>query len=229
MQNPWLNYDYQSNSTIHSLDTEAVNAFNARIASSRAIGREEFLISSTHTALPFFGSTDAKLLILAANPGLKIGETEIEETHERRQLFNLARRHELEGNPFVFLRPEFEGTPGYTWWSSRTRQIRELVGDDVFTSSTFSAEIHPYKSVKYRSLNSAVPTQLYTATLVDSMVEAGSLVIVLRARKEWNELVPSLVANPNVIELNSAQNSYMSSGNMAPGQFERLIAKLTIR
>jgi hypothetical protein len=227
MMNPWLDYDYEDESTIHPLDRDSINEFNARLESKDESTQQAFTISTTHTALPFFGSIDSKLVILAANPGLKIGETDLEETAKRRQLFDLARRHELAGNPFVFLRPEFEGTPGHDWWTARTRVLRDAIGDDVFTSNTFAAEIHPYKSVKYRSLGSAIATQRYTAELVSKNVSNGAWVIVLRARGEWNLLVPELVDNPKVFQLNSTQNSHITPANMAPGLFDLLVGELT--
>lgn len=223
MNNPWISYDYTQTNQVHPLDQEAFAAFNAKIEKSKSKTAFKLKLSETNTALPYFGSLDAKLVILAANPGLDPVKTPEEETPELRQLFALARRHELTDHPFVFLRSEFKGTAGYDWWESRTKQLRAVIGDERFLNHTFSAEIHPYKSQNYRKLTTAMPTQQYTFDCVDRLVRSGAHVILVRAKKEWRDAVPSLISSSKVVELNSAQSSYLTTKNMKPGVFDALV------
>lgn len=222
MNNPWNNYDYTRTNQVHPLDQNAFDVFNAKIDKSTSKNAFKLKLSESNTALPFFGSLDAKLVILAANPGLDPEKTALEETPELRRLFDLARRHELGEDSFVFLRSEFKNTPGYTWWEKRTKQLRAAIGDEQFLNHTFSAEIHPYKSQNYRKLSSAMPTQQYTFDCVDKLVRSGAHIILVRAKQEWREAVPSLNSSNKVIELNSAQSSYLTSNNMKPGIFDAL-------
>ena len=226
MNNPWMQYDYTQQNQVHQLDQDAFDQFNAKISNSKSKNAYRLKLSDSHTALPYFGSADAKLVILAANPGLDPVNTALEETPQLRSLFDQARRHELQSDPFVFLRSEFKNTPGYTWWEKRTKQLRAAIGDENFHSNTFSAEIHPYKSQNYRKLTKAMPTQQYTFNLVDRLVRSGAHVILVRAKQEWRDAVPSLNSSNKVIELNSAQSSYLTPNNMKPGIFDSLVKGL---
>lgn len=222
MNNPWTTYDYTRTNQVHPQDQDAFDEFNAKIDKSKSKNAFKLKLSSTNTALPYFGSLDARLVILAANPGLDPAKTAQEETPELRRLFDLARRHELTEDPFVFLRSEFKDTPGYEWWEKRTKQLRSAIGDEQFLNHTFSAEIHPYKSQNYRKLSTAMPTQQYTFDCVDRLVRSGAHVILVRAKQEWRDAVPSLNSSNKVIELNSAQSSYLTPKNMKPGIFDSL-------
>ena len=221
MNNPWNEFDYTLNTQIHPLDYDTVITFNERVNKTK--NAEKYRLSEHHTALPYFGSLNSSLVILAANPGLDPVATKEEETPHRRELFDQARRHGLDDNPFVFLRPEFEGTVGYKWWLSRTRRLREEMGDHKFMHNTFSAEIHPYKSINYRKLYEPLPTQEYTFSVVNDLVSQGAWVILMRAKNEWRAAVPALLKSQKIIELNSPQSSYLTPGNMKPGIFEKLV------
>lgn len=225
--NPWKEFDFLAKDQVHRLDREGVDNFNSKLEKSKSKSASRLLLSRANTPLPFFGALDATLIILAANPGLDPINTPQEETPERRRLFDQARRHELHSHPFVFLRPEFQNTPGYTWWEKRTRQLREAVGDDVFLNRTFSAEIHPYKSQNYKPLHEPLPTQGYTFSLVNELVRNGAFVILVRAKNEWCSAVPSLQHNDRVIELNSKQSSYLTERNMPVGAFSKLAAHVS--
>lgn len=221
MNNPWEQFDYTRADQVHPLDAEVFARFNQRMAKRK--NSERLTLSSTHTPLPYFGSSDARLIFLAANPGLDPVKTVEEETPVRRLFFDQARKHELKDEPFVFLRKEFEGTPGYSWWESRTRKLRDAMGDEKFRQTAFSAEIHPYKSQNYQTLYEPMPTQQYTFDLVNRLVSGGAWVILMRAKKEWREAVPELTRSSRVIELNSAQSSFMTPNNMPSGMFDKLV------
>jgi hypothetical protein len=226
--NPWFDYDPTAGNLVHEQDVDMFDRFNKALeGKARA---DKFTLSSEHTPMPYFGSLQSKLVILGANPGLDPVNTVLEETTDRRELFDLARRHELTGNPFVFLRDEFANTPGCEWWVKRTRALREAVGDATFGSRTFTAEIHPYKSVNYRRLpkGSVFPTQMYTNELIKQAIEREAFIIFLRAREEWESLIPELAnyADERKLALNSRQNSFLTPGNMPAGKFEAIAGAL---
>lgn len=227
--NPWFDFNPNARKLVHDRDVGTFIRFNGALEGK--VGAEKFALSSDHTPLPFFGSLHARLVILGANPGLDPIATAQEETRERRELFDLARRHELSGNPFVFLREEFAETPGFNWWHRRTRVLRDEVGDSAFFRRTFSAEIHPYKSINYRALpkGTRFPTQAYTNELVKQAIERGAFVIFLRAQKEWESMIPELASysESRKFALNSRQNSFLTPGNMPAGKFEEIVSALT--
>ena len=218
MNNPWLEYDYKANNKVHPLDAELFEKVNRRLAKRG----EEFLLSDKNVALPYFGNPNANLFLLYANPGLDRTNTVREETPELSRLFDAARRHELlEDQAFVFLRSEFMGTPGYQWWERTLRFVFRRYESPharkMALSNMFSAEIHPYKSVKYGPLTKKegyFPTSNYTFEIVDQAVKRGALILVARGKSEWFRAVPSLAKYDKVIYLSSAQQSVISPNNV---------------
>jgi hypothetical protein len=224
MNNPWKNFNFEQKKQVHELDQEVFDAFNQRV--SKLKNGLRLKLSSDHTPLPFFGNAGANFVILMANPGLDPVNTAKEEKPALRRLFDQARKQEKMTSPFVFLDDAFVGTPGHTWWSKRLKKLIEQVGLEKVQKGIFSAEIHPYKSINYKALHAPLPTQAYTANLVRDHVNNGSLILMGRARKEWIELVPELEKYKNVIHLNSKQSSYITPGNTAPGDFDKIVKAL---
>ncbi len=221
MNNPWKNFDYTQKKQVHPSDFEAFDLFNASIRNLK--NAEKLKLSSVHTPLPFFGNATAGFAILMANPGLDPINTDKEELPHLRKLFDQARKQEKMKSPFVFLDDAFAGTPGHAWWSKRLGKIIEEVGLEKVQNGIFSAEIHPYKSINYKALKAPMPTQTYTAQLVRDLINQGSLILMGRAKKEWFALVPELEKYKKLIELNSKQNSFITPGNTAPGDFNKII------
>jgi hypothetical protein len=218
MTNPWIDYDYMAVDTVHTSDLETWRTANQRFGSRK--GGSDFILSGSNVALPYFGNPEANLVLLYANPGLDRAATPAEETDDRKALFDLARRHELhEPHPFVFLNPEFEGTPGFAWWTKTLAPIVRRFSEDpaAVYSNIFSAEIHPYKSVKYAPIgegDGGFPTSRYTYDLVERAVDRGALILIGRAQREWFQAVPKLRDYSKVIYLSSVQNSVISPNNV---------------
>lgn len=226
MKNPWNDFDYREGLQVHPADLDTVAHFNKKLAVSKSSAAHKYSLSTEHTPLPYFGSLNSKLVILMANPGLDPLRTIEEETPEFRAKFDLARKHQLETDPFVFLAEEMKETPGGLWWRSRLGKIIAEVGLDVVKQSVFTAEIHAYKSVNYKPLTETLPTQAYTFALVQKLVDAGVHVILGRAKQEWRAAVSGLKSG-RVIELNSNQNSYLTEGNMPSGNFAEILKALS--
>jgi hypothetical protein len=231
MKNPWLDYSAQYKNTVHPLDEELFRRVNERLIKRGS----NYELSRENVALPFFGNPEANLFMLYANPGLDKVNTPLEETAELLELFDLARKHELKGEEaFVFLRKEFEGTPGYKWWERTLRFVfRRFESEHVRAralANMFSAEIHPYKSVNYAPLTAkegSFPSSQYTYHLVRRAIDRGALILIARAKKEWFEAVPELKHYEKVIYLSSAQQSAISPNNVIDYNrgFEREQAK----
>ena len=217
MKNPWLNYEYQNSNTVHPLDQDLFDRVNERLKSRGS----DYVLSSKNVALPYFGNPDANLVLLYANPGLDPKQTKKEETPALAELFDLARKHKLKGSEaFVFLREEFKGTPGYIWWEKTLKFVFKRFSEPHSRKralrNIFSAEIHPYKSVKYGALTKKeghFPSSEYTYHLVQSAIGRGAVILIARAKKEWFQAVPELANYDNVIYLSSAQQSAISPNN----------------
>jgi hypothetical protein len=217
MQNPWLKYDYKKLSTVHPLDQDLFDKVNERL---RRRG-SDYVLSNKNVALPYFGNPDANLVLLYANPGLDPKQTKKEETPGLVELFDLARKHKLKGSEaFVFLREEFEDTPGFIWWEKTLKFVFKRFSEphsrERALRNIFSAEIHPYKSVKYGALTKkegSFPSSEYTYHLVQRAIDRGAVILIARAKNEWFQAVPALTTYDNVIYLSSAQQSAISPNN----------------
>jgi hypothetical protein len=217
MENPWLDYDFKAENKVHPLDREIFEKVNARFSNSGT----KHVLSSKNVALPYFGNPNANFVLLYANPGLK-EDTYLEETSELSQLFDLARKHQLNGSSaFVFLQSKFEGTPGFKWWSEALRFVfRRFESDwarEMALSKMFSAEIHPYKSSEYKPLNKkdgVFPTAKYTYELVSKAMERGAVILIGRARDDWFEAVPGLSNYNKVIYLSNPRQKAISPDNV---------------
>lgn len=225
MNNPWLSYVNNGANGFHRLDQEICLKFNAgkkKPLPSKHQLRPEF------SPLPFFGNhQNAKLVILMANPGLDEENTRLEETAERQALLDQARRHELADNPFVFLRDEFKGTPGYDWWQKRTRELRERVGDEIFLNNTFSAEIHPYKSVNYRPMPERLPTFGYTEGIIRRLMDQGAAVLV--RNKDWFRVMPELQNYSRTLVTKNPVISYVTEKSVANNGFAEILKAFSER
>lgn len=219
MKNPWGQYNAGSELGFHPLDADVCNRFNS--GKKKPIP-SQFQLRPDYSPLPFFGNpNEARFAILMANPGLDEVSTKIEETPDRQRLFDQARRHQLKDNPFVFLRPEFEGTPGYDWWQKRTRVLRDEIGDDTFANFTFSAEIHPYKSVKYRPLKEDLPTFEYTRELIRGLMQTDAAVLIRSAG--WFDVMPELKTYRRVYQMKNPILSYITPKTVANNGFGEIL------
>lgn len=217
MTNPWLKYDYKANNTVHPLDLELFRKVNQRLSGKK--GKTEKTLSSSNVALPYFGNPNANLVLLYANPGLDPQNTKKEETPELKGIFDKARKHQKLGkHDFIFLLDAFKSTPGFDWWTKTLEAVinePKLDGVNVL-NNIFSAEIHPYKSVKYGPLKDAegaFPSTEYTYLLVRAAMQRNALILIARAEKEWFAAVKGLSTYKNVIYLSSVQQSKISPNN----------------
>lgn len=202
----------------HPLDKEIALKFNA---GKKKPTSANYKLNGQLSPLPFHGSPEgARVVILMSNPGIDKDNTDLEKTPEIQSLLDLSRKHQLQGNQFAWLREEFQGKTGQKWWKSRTRVLREEVGDEVFQSQTFAAEIHPYYSVNYKNVGEEFPTTRYTKWLIEELMQDG--VAVLIRSKAWIEAMPALEDYPNLFRLKNPQSSFITPKNIDGDGFARL-------
>ena len=219
MRNPWLDYDPNVHG-FHPLDEEVATRFNE---GKKKPLPERHLLHPEDNAQPFFGNHEnPAVAILMANPGFVPAQAASEQTPERRKLLDLSRRHELADNPFVFLREEFAGTPGYDWWVGRTKDLRAAVGDDEFMKNTFSGEIHAYHSVNYRPIRESVPTFEYTAHLVRKFMKNETQILIRSS--DWFRVLPELENYKHLHQMTNPIISYVTPKSVANDGFKKLVS-----
>lgn len=223
MKNPWLDFDYRASSQLHHLDAPHVHAFNREIgkASSKSI----YKLSDIHAPLPFFGSLEAKVVILLANPGLSPSEIEPDESEEQLALLDSARRHETIGNHFIYLDEAMKGTEGYNWWNQK---LRGLIADSSLEAvhrNILVVEFHPYHSVNFSFLPITLPTQNYSFGLVEQKVNEGATFIMGRHRQGWLTAIPALASAES--HYFKSRNAAVTIANLTEGGYSKILKKLS--
>jgi hypothetical protein len=181
-----------------------------------------------HTALlpePFLGSFDAQVLLLNLNPGYA---PENHEVH-RRPSFVRALRRTLRGTgqpyPFYYLDPTPDGG-GHRWWRSRLKALTTATSEEIVARRVLCVEYFPYHSVRFAHTAVRVPSQEYGFWLVREALQRRAVVIVMRARRLWENAVPELRAYKWLFGLNSPQNVSITPRNCPEG-FNVALRQLT--
>ena len=224
MKNPWFEFDYQQANQVHAIDQEVFDTFNNTISKSKLA--DKFRLQDSVSPQPYFGNKHGSLVILLANPGFLPGSTEAEETSHGRKVLDLSRKHQLEGNPFVYFLSELNETPGQIWWQRRLRRLIDATSLEAVSNEVFSVELHPYKSISYRAPKDQFPTQHYTFDLVRQSMNNGASILLGRAKNEWFSAIPELESYRGLFRLKNPQNAVISAGNMQDGSFEALARKI---
>jgi hypothetical protein len=198
-------------------DRVAVLAFNRRANPMLRI----------RTALlpePFLGPLDARVLLLNLNPGYA---PENHRVH-RRPSFVRALRRTLRGTdhgyPFYYLNPDEDGG-GHRWWRSRLQALVSETSNEDVAQGVLCVEYFPYHSVRFGHRAVRVPSQEFGFGLVREALRRKAVVIVMRARRLWEDAVPELRRYRKLYGLNSPQNVAITPRN-CPDGFEAAVRQL---
>ena len=223
MKNPWFEFDWNSSSQIHPQDRAHVDAYNFELSKSAA--RNINVLSSIHAPLPFFGSLEAKVVILLANPGIGPGEEIPDETNAQLRLLDAARKHETLGEHFIYLTDEMQGTEGHNWWTNKLKALTAESSAQLVHESLMAIEFHPYHSVNFSMLPITLPTQNYTFELVRRKISEGALFVIGRHLQGWFTAVPEL-RQANYVMFKS-RNAALTPGNLSDDGFKKILAALS--
>ncbi len=189
--------------------------------------RRASALTRIHTGLlpePFLGPLDAQVILLNLNPGFA---PENHRVH-RRPSFSGAVRRTLRGTdqpyPFYYLDPEPDGG-GYRWWRSRLRALTSATSNEVVARGVLCVEYFPYHSVRFGHRAVRVPSQEFGFSLVREALRRSAVVIVMRARRLWENAVPELRGYGRIFGLNSQQNVSITPRN-CPDGFEVAVTEL---
>lgn len=208
MENPWK--ALPEHELVLPEDRSHVDAFNRDVDS-------KYRLNTAVLPQPFLGPRDARLVILALNPG-KRGWTD--GPYARALRDDLTSDH---GTPFPPLREEFVSGDG-SWWktclgaiaTSAERPISSLA-DDVL-----SIEFLPYHSISYRTVPVTLPSQRYSFGLVRAAIERGATIVVLRGRRSWTVAVPELL-KADVVFSGNPRVGAISPGTLGEDSFNRIV------
>ena len=223
MKNPWFEFDWNSSSQIHPQDQSHVDAYNFEL--SKSATKNLNVLSLIHAPLPFFGSIEAKVVILLANPGIGPGEEIPDESFTQLRLLDSARKHQTLEEHFIYISEGMKGTEGHKWWTSKLKALTSESSIQLVHESLMAVEFHPYHSVNFSVLPITLPTQNYTFELVRRKVAEGALFVIGRHLQGWFTAVPEL-RNANYVMFKS-RNAALTPGNLNDDGFKKVLAAMS--
>jgi hypothetical protein len=210
MENPWKNIKNMKSDYIAISDKDEIKNWKTN-------PRFDF----TFIPQPFLGDpVNAKVFLLNGNPN-DVGEHKsFLNNNKKIVLENLE--HKIIDYPLFCLNKEFEGSSIYTWWYKRLRQLIEEIGNQQQVSKNiFVAEYLPYFSENYRR-GITLPSQEYTFDIVRNAIHKDKMIIIMRARKNWEKSIDELIKYPYKYVLHSPQNVYVTRNNLGDEIFEKI-------
>lgn len=230
MRNPWLDLPAQAEYVVPS-DSEIVARHNAKIRN------EIYRLQTSIVPQAFIGSPSSDIYVLACNPGFcseDINSHDSTNTNRGIDLTNLKRanlKHEIgnEEYPFYPLRPDLSCTSTSKWWNQRLGSLIDDIGPRELATRLFCVEYVGYHSTKFggrikRGSDGRLATTDYAGYLVTKAIAQGKEIVLMRSRKEWFSLVPSLDGYKRLHTTNSVQNPTITPRNL--GTYDQLVFAL---
>lgn len=205
MHNPWLDLSNIPPFVLPS-DRAIIDRFNSTASSKKTI-------HLNCLPEPFLGHPDAPVVLLNLNPGFTPEDVHFhleDEAFITRSWANL--HHETEEYGFYLLDPVVEKSPGYGWWTRRLQHPIEACGQRTVANNVLCVEFFPYHSSQF-GFRKRVSSQTYSFHLVRQAMQRNALIVQIRSRRLWFEVVPELNGYPHWCELNSKQSAYVSPRN----------------
>ncbi len=169
--------------------------------------------------------THASVLLLTLNPSVR-ANARTEELDKRYRELILANLRFESDPPLFNFHERFRATEGYAYWLRLLGALVSRFGIDHISRRVAVVEYFPYRSAVYRNPRCILPSQRFSWSLVRRAVDQQAAIVVQRGWAEWAQAVPELTAYP-CIRLRNVRSPFLSEGNMAPGDWNRLVAALS--
>ena len=108
------------------------------------------------------------------------------------------------------------------YWLQRLGALSNAVGLPTVQEHVMVVQYFPYWSSDGTAVFDGLPSQEYSLQLVREALDAGKLVMVMRAADKWTKAIPAL---RNAIT-NRNRSPYVSPGNLRNGNFDKVVAAL---
>lgn len=208
LDNPWLALPNELPYVLPQ-DAEMVGAFNEWCKSKDTDFYWHHRLRTNLLPDPFIGSVSAPVIVIFANPGYtddaraaqwgRLGCTGSDDTWhtESEVLQSLYRRNyaqEPMEYPMLFLDPQMAGTPGGCWYRHRfLTRLRKRFDDRTLANAIATIEFAPYHSASFlHAERFRLPSQDYSLRLIQSAVERGAVIVVMRTGKLLERTIPIL-------------------------------------
>ena len=205
MQNPWLALP-ETGPLVLSLDRKELEAFNATSA-------QKYKYDLSLFPEPFFGSSDAPVVVLNLNPGWSAGDAAVHAMPDFAAMSRRSLRHDLAPYPFLHLQPNYT-TPGGAWWQRRAQELIADVGFNQVARSLACIQLVAYHSEEYSPATPALASQKYSFWLVREAMARRAEIVVMRAVRLWMVAVPELSHYDRLHVGANPRAAYLSRGNL---------------
>ena len=211
MDNPWMNIKCKTSEYIADCDR------------SESLIYDKF--DFTMIPHPYMGDPiNSEIFLLNGNPNDGGNHRIFTKEHREVVLKNLE--HGINDYPLYGINDEFKNYFVFKWWHKKLFPIIQKVKNSKRVSKNiFVAEYLPYFSDKYIQ-GIRVPSQGYTLDIINKAIANGKMIIIMRARRDWESSIPKLKDYCNKFVLRNPQNVIISPGNMDDGVFEELVKRI---
>ena len=194
---------------VHELDRHSFDLHNASVMS-------DYKFLSQLAPEPWIGDTNAKLLVLLANPGATRGDVSGKKQKgadliNQLSIANLS--HSIKDYPHFFFNPILEGTDGHTWYKKRFQHLIKETDAQNVSKKILSCELVPYHSFSWKKPRVIPPTQSYTFEIVRNAIDRGAIILIGRGKADWFKNVPELSKYKRYFQPASSQCAYISPKN----------------
>lgn len=163
---------------------------------------------------PYVGNPfTAEVYLLNLNPGFD--EADLDNMHNEKYVASVDANLRHQANPgFIFFSEALKWTKGYKWAMQHFAKplVDEGVGIESLSKKLMSIEYMPYHSRNYKYNGKAFPSQEYSLWLIRRAMRLGKIIVILRKKREWLDILPELSEYP-YYELNNKQRVYLSRNN----------------
>ena len=203
IQNPWPLLPQFGNNYILQIDQIKVSNYNYKSVDNYRFHPE--LIPE-----PFIGNVFATVVALNANPGYDEFDINIHNDPKIKKIMLDNLSHNYSG--FYYLSKEFDNSGGANWWRKKLRRLIKDTSIDSVSKNLMVIESMPYHSKKFKFIN--LLSQQYSCQLVKMALDREAIVIIMRSKNVWFDLIHGLNTYKNLIIMNNPQQTYFSPGNM---------------
>lgn len=214
-ENPWLQFN-SVDSKIHPADISIIDNFNKK-------AKENFKYHLNLLPEPYIGSLDAKIIVLALNPGFNEKDFNYHSKEPFKSIHQKNLNQDKVDFPFYYLNPQLKETPGSKWWYKKMHWLLEEFGQEKISKSICCLQYTPYHSKEFKYTKETFETQKFTKKTLESHINSNSLIVLMRSRKIWTELCPSLQKYKNVIEMKNPRNPTFSPGNLGENAYDQIL------
>jgi len=171
---------------------------------------------------PYLGDPfNASVILLNLNPGYSVEDCRFYDDASRRRACRDNLEHKQAAYPFFLLNPDYKMFSGPSWWHAKLKQLIAETSLERVARMVCCIEYFPYHSPKFGAGNLILESQRYSFELVRRAITHRKVILVMRARRLWENAVPELKSYA-CFGLKSVQGVWITRNNVSDGGFDHI-------